>query len=781
MDFDVRPYNFTSATTSWLILLGILAGLGMLLPLASLAGRGGAAGLVDFRRGLISYLEDLFSLSFRRIAALASLTLKEAVRRKALLVFVMFAVLLMFAGWFITDSNERAELQVSVHVTFLLTAISWLLLPALIFLSCWALPEDIRLRSLHTVVTKPARRLEIVLGRMAGLGVVVAILLVVMGVIGQFWLSRRIPENARSALQCRVPLFGELYFISSEGQPQESGLNVGDVWAYRSHIPGNSRARAVYVFRGVDESALTRNDQGEEELLLECRFEAFRTVKGSESSILKGISAQYTLSVNPREEAFGMLAQSEATRSIADALREGQYKTAAAELKKLTERIRTAPGELRPADYFGLHFGMFVSGTVLKNRKDGGIEELGNQFIEAALTGEGVTAALQQQERGEKVEIPYAAFAAKLDVVSDSLAASAAVLMEKLQRMEVPLPSFNVSEYHDLDESSTNLTRVPRRLRFVADYETLGRFLAAEIARKNDAGGLLADGGLKASLTEELVKESKISRLNAERLVAVLGEQLTAGTLALDAGKLKVADGRSWYLFFDDLIRREQLVSEDSEGWMIEKDLLQDLIQDPNGDRYLRVEVACINDQMYLGMARPDLFIRKADQPFYVGYWKAILSILLMLLLIIVLGVTVSCVVKGPVALLFTLTFFIVGQFFHDFMIRKLAGVEKGTGTVESMILIAQHRNPEVGMDVSEATLNVVRAADTGLDGVLRGFSMIVPDFAVFNRASMYVENRFDVPFRDVLLPSVVVFFGFLIPCVLIGGALLKFRELEAK
>jgi hypothetical protein len=209
----------------------------------------------------------------------------------------------------------------------------------------------------------------------------------------------------------------------------------------------------------------------------------------------------------------------------------------------------------------------------------------------------------------------------------------------------------------------------------VADYETLGRFLAAEIARKNDAGGLLADGGLKASLTEELVKESRISQLNAERLVAVLGEQLTAGTLAVDAGKLKVADGRSWYLFFDDLIRREQLVSEDTEGWMIEKDLLQDLIQDPNGDRYLRVEVACINDQMYLGMARPDLFIRKADQPFWVGYWKAILSILLMLLLIIVLGVTVSCVVKGPVALLFTLTFFIVGQFFHDFMIRH-SGVD---------------------------------------------------------------------------------------------------------
>ena len=82
----------------------------------------------------------------------------------------MFAVLLMFAGWFLADANERPELQATVHITFLLTAIAWLILPAVIFLSCWALPEDIRIRSLHTVVTKPARRLEIVIGRMAGMG-----------------------------------------------------------------------------------------------------------------------------------------------------------------------------------------------------------------------------------------------------------------------------------------------------------------------------------------------------------------------------------------------------------------------------------------------------------------------------------------------------------------------------------------------------------------------------------------------------------------------------------
>jgi hypothetical protein len=117
--------------------------------------RNGAAGVSGFFKGLVSFLTDVGSLSPRRILALTNLTLKEAIRRKALLVFAVFAVLLMFAGWFLTNSNERAELQVGIHIAFILQTISWLLLPVVFFLSCWALPEDIRIRSLHTVVTKP--------------------------------------------------------------------------------------------------------------------------------------------------------------------------------------------------------------------------------------------------------------------------------------------------------------------------------------------------------------------------------------------------------------------------------------------------------------------------------------------------------------------------------------------------------------------------------------------------------------------------------------------------
>jgi hypothetical protein len=783
MDFDIRPYNLTGAATSWMMLVGILTlisvGLSFVLSLA----RNGGSGVAIFTRGLGSYLGDLFSLSPGRIYALTKLTLLEAVRRKALLVFVVFAILLMFAGWFLTDTNSRPELQVSIHVTFLLTAIAWLILPAVIFLSCWALPEDIRIRSLHTVVTKPARRLEIVIGRMAGMGIVSCLVLVVMGVIGAVWIYRKLPENSRSQLTCRVPVFGQLYFFDSDGQPAATGINVGDTWMYRSHIAGNSRARAVWMFRDVDESSIVTETVGTgdeaktvEGLKLECRFEAFRTVKGSEKSVLQGVQAQYTLSSNPREEAFGMLSQGEALRPVADALRDGQFRNGSERLKELATRVRTTPDELRPADYLGLQNGLAVAGAILKDMKIPALTPVHQKFDAASASGIALIRVLQTNNvTGASEKPPYAEFADSLETLAGGILENADVLHESLPKLEVPLPAFHISEYNE--GAAENITVVPRKLRFAADYETLARFLAGIFEKWSEEGKLVEGNAISSGLVDSLQKDAAVSPLNAELLATVLNEQLTAGTLKISDAKLAVADGRRWFAFFDDLIRKELLISRDSDGWLIEKDLLADLVS--NG--FLRVEVACLNDQMYLGMARPDLFIRKPDRSFLVGYTKALVSTALMLMLIIVLGVTVSCIVKGPVALFFTLTFFIVGQFFHEFMMRMLSGQEQGMGTLESAVLIAQHRNPQVGMDVSSTTSAVLKGADKGLEGVLRVFSSIVPDFSVFNRGASFVENGFDVPFNDCVVPTIAIFAGFLVPCVLIAGAMLKFRELEAK
>ena len=115
MDFNPTPFNFVSGFNSWLQLVGIIGaiaiGLGLL---GSFLYGGGANGLPVFLKGLVSFFKEIVTVSPGRIWALTALTVKECVRRKALLVFVVFAVLLMFGGWFLPESAERAELEVKI-------------------------------------------------------------------------------------------------------------------------------------------------------------------------------------------------------------------------------------------------------------------------------------------------------------------------------------------------------------------------------------------------------------------------------------------------------------------------------------------------------------------------------------------------------------------------------------------------------------------------------------------------------------------------------------------
>jgi hypothetical protein len=93
-----------------------------------------------------------------------------------------------------------------------------------------------------------------------------------------------------------------------------------------------------------------------------------------------------------------------------------------------------------------------------------------------------------------------------------------------------------------------------------------------------------------------------------------------------------------------------------------------DLLDELTVNGKLRIEVQCLNSGQYLGMARPDLFIRTPDRDFAVGYFKATTGIWLMMLLLATLGVTTSCFVKGPVATLLTFSILVVGHWLRELM-----------------------------------------------------------------------------------------------------------------
>jgi len=766
MEFDPQSFDVALGLGRWGLVTGAILFLALLFGLvASLLS--GSSGVSVFSRGLSSYVQDIVSLSPSRILAVVRLTLKESVRRKALLVFVVFAILLMFAGWFLTSSNQQETLQVGVHISFLLTAITWLILPAIMFLACWSIPEDIRVRSLHTVVTKPIRCIEVVLGRILGFGVVVSVVVLVMGIAGYVWIQRQVPESVRNQLTCRVPKYGGLYFKDRMGSPVPFGMNTGDVWAFRSYIEGNSRCRAVWIFDGITPEALG------DRIHLESRFEAFRTVMGSEDSMQEGVEGQYTLINDIREEAFAMFSGGPEFRGFCDELRDGQFLNAATSLREQADAVAAGDGDLKLLDCQGFAVAASLATRGLTKMTTRVKKELNGAFASATAAFDDASKAAAAV-RADDDTAGIKNFGESLSHLADILVEHADDLMYGMPRVEVPLPPFHVKEYHEGED----LFSFDRKLTYTADYESLARYLAEVVSEWNEQGRLAAEGSLVSDLPEALAGgETDISVLNAELLRDVLQEEIDSGAITVTENSLAVAEDRSWLSYFDQLVRAEKLISQDPAGWILTTDLYDDIVFDDQ----MKIEVSCLDTQLFIGMARPDLFIRLPDNPFYVGYSKALLNTILMLLLVVVIGVTASCIVKGPVAFFLTFAVFLIGQLFHGFMVDILVGNVPGAGMLESATMILQQKAPESGIDASELTQNIIKGADWVTNLGLHVARQLVPNFSQFSDATAYVENGFDVPWGSSMLPAIATFIGFLIPCVLLAAAFLKFRELEAK
>ncbi len=179
---------FRESAVSWAVAVVTLAVVGLVLGWLVAALRYGP--IRAFRqtyRALEGGVADLVRISPGRVAALAWLAVKESIRRRVLVVFVVFILILLFAGWFLDPGSAHPD---RLYLSFVLTATSYLVLLLALLLSALSLPADIKSKTLHTVVTKPVRPSEIVLGRMLGFTVVGTLLLMVMGAISYVFVVR---------------------------------------------------------------------------------------------------------------------------------------------------------------------------------------------------------------------------------------------------------------------------------------------------------------------------------------------------------------------------------------------------------------------------------------------------------------------------------------------------------------------------------------------------------------------------------------------------------------
>lgn len=140
---------------------------------------------------------DWIRMSLPRILAIARLAIKEALRRRVILIaFLIFAVTLLFGGWFLGGGEHPDR----VYINFVMWGTQLLILMMVMLISAFSLPDDIRNKTIYTVVTKPVRSTEIVIGRILGFAGLGTALLVLMGVISLLFVWRGLSHSHELAV-----------------------------------------------------------------------------------------------------------------------------------------------------------------------------------------------------------------------------------------------------------------------------------------------------------------------------------------------------------------------------------------------------------------------------------------------------------------------------------------------------------------------------------------------------------------------------------------------------
>jgi hypothetical protein len=229
-------------------------------------------------------------LHVRRIWALARLSFKEALHRRVVWVFCLMGLVFLFAGWFIPYKSEDQVRNYVWVVYFVMAVLLWLTGS---LLGAFSIPNDVRNQTIHTIVTKPVERYEIVLGRFLGYGSLLTIVLAVLTGVSLLYVVRGVTaEAAEESYKARVPVFAD--DLAFYGTPGNKGESVGREWAYRQYLPGPNpsapnapKPYAYWSYLTLPASLANRT----EPVPFEFSFDIFRTTKGE---IGKGVFCTLT-------------------------------------------------------------------------------------------------------------------------------------------------------------------------------------------------------------------------------------------------------------------------------------------------------------------------------------------------------------------------------------------------------------------------------------------------------------------------------------------------------
>ena len=202
-----------------------------------------------------------------------------------------------------------------------------------------------------------------------------------------------------------------------------------------------------------------------------------------------------------------------------------------------------------------------------------------------------------------------------------------------------------------------------------------------------------------------------------------------------------------------------------------EIDLLKDLV---TKDGRLEVVVQCLDSAQYYGFAQPDLYLRLPDASPLWNYIKAQIGIWVQMVLVISIGVTASTLLNGPVSVLFTVSFILLG-FFKEFFVDVATGKQVGGGPIESLVRLVTQKNQMTGLEDGGFAVQLMQWIDWVLKQAMLSLAQVLPDFRSFSTVD-YVAYGFNIPTNQIS-QDLAVTAAYVLGLFVIGYFCLRTRE----
>ncbi|MBI2191358.1 MAG: ABC transporter permease [Planctomycetes bacterium] len=227
----------------------------------------GLAGVLAVAMAVVSLLER------KPIWAMAKQTWREAVRKKAFWLVMLFALIILAATVFLRAAGSEAareerRLRIMVEVSFRTMSLFSVL--AAIFLTSLSLPSDISDRQIFTLLSKPLSRWGLIAGKILGFCLVTFTMLFLMAAVTLVLLEKTAasapPEARENILAAREIIRPGEVLLLAWRKPALEGNRI--LLPMRPQIPPGS----LFRFEAPELAGLS----GQKEVLAQFRFHHFR-------------------------------------------------------------------------------------------------------------------------------------------------------------------------------------------------------------------------------------------------------------------------------------------------------------------------------------------------------------------------------------------------------------------------------------------------------------------------------------------------------------------------